>query len=67
MDTDLTRSEQVIEAFKRHKLASSIFSRIHRIIEGFEKDAKVDKLIAEVGIVILLIVTGLTAYLIRIF
>ena len=67
MQPDLARSEQVIDAFKRRKLAASVYMQIRRIIRGFEEDAKMDRQIAEAGIVILLIVTGLAAYLMRIF
>lgn len=66
MDTNLIRSEQVVEAFKRHKLASSIFSRIHHIIEGFNEDTRIDRLIAEIGLVVLLIATSLLICVIRI-
>lgn len=67
MDTNLIRSEQVVEAFKRHKLASSIFSRINHIIEGFNEDTRIDRLIAEIGLVVLLIATSLLICVIRIF
>ncbi len=67
MGTNITRSEQVIDAFKRHKLAVSIYTQIHRVIEGFEENARIDRQIAEVGIMVLLIVTGLAVYLSRVF
>ena len=67
MDANITRSEQVIDAFKRHKLATSIYSQIHRVIEGFEENAKIDRQFAEVGIMVALIVTGLAVYLSRVF
>jgi len=67
MDTNLIRSEQVVEAFKRHKLASSIFSQIHHIIEGFNKDMRIDRLIAEIGLVVMLITTGLAICVITVF
>ncbi len=67
MQPNLVRSEQVIDAFKQRKLAASVYTQIRRIIRSFEEDAKLDRQIAEAGIVVLLIVTGLAAYLMRIF
>jgi hypothetical protein len=67
MKSDFTRSEQVIEAFKRQKLASSVFKQIHRVIEGFEEDEKLDRQIAEVGLVSLSIVVALSVCLMKIF
>ena len=66
MVSGFTRSEQVIDAFKRHKLSLSVFRQIRRVIEGFEKDARTDRQIAEIGIAVLLITTGLVVYLMRI-
>jgi len=51
----------------RQKLASAIFAQIHQLIEGFEEEARLDRQFAEVGIVVLLIVTGLAVYLMKIF
>ncbi len=50
MDSQSTRSEQVVEDFKKRKLASSAFRRIHELIEGFEQGRREDRRLAWVGI-----------------
>jgi hypothetical protein len=67
MEYKSTRSEQVIEAFKRHRLASSVYRKIHRLIEAFEQDEKLDRQFAEIGMVVLLVVTGFAVYFTRVF
>ena len=62
MAGDTTRSEQVIEDFKKRKLAASALRKIHAIINGFEKQREADARIARVGIVCLLILLGLALY-----
>lgn len=54
MPSDPSRSEQVIENYKKRKLASAALHRIHQIIEGFEQDRLTDRRLAWIGIGLLL-------------
>jgi hypothetical protein len=62
MAADTPRSEQVVENFKKHKLAISAFRRIQSLILGFDKDRQADARIARVGLGVLLVVIALAAY-----
>ncbi len=63
MDSQSDRSEQVVEAYKRHKLASSVLKRIHQIIEGFEQDRRLDTHVARIGLVVsILLIAALSFY-----
>jgi len=61
MSTEPSRSEQVVEDYKKRKLARSALRRIHDLIEGFEQDRLIDRKLARIGLVVivLLIVAGL--------
>ncbi len=63
MTPDSERSEQVIEAYKRRKLAGSAIRRIHEIIQGFEQDRIADWRMARVGVVVILAVLAIAAFL----
>lgn len=60
MSTESSRSEQVVEDYKKHKLARSALRRIHDLIGGFEQDRLIDRKLARIGLVVivLLIVAG---------
>ena len=63
MDSNTTRSEDVIEDFKKNKLANSAWHKIHRLIQSFDDERRSDKHWAKVGLIILvLLVTGLSIY-----
>ena len=50
MESDTTRSDQVIEDYKKRKLAASALRRIHELIHGFEKGRTEDRRLAWVGV-----------------
>ncbi len=51
MESETTRSEQVIEDYKKQKLAASALRRIHELIHGFEQGRIEDRRLARLGIV----------------
>ena len=55
MSSDTSRSEQVIEDYKRHKIARSAFRRIHDLIRGFEAGRVLDQRLAQCGLIIVLV------------
>ena len=50
MDSETTRSEQVIEDYKKRKLAASALRRIHAIIQGFDQERADDRRLAWLGV-----------------
>ncbi|TNF85792.1 MAG: hypothetical protein JSU67_13505 [Gammaproteobacteria bacterium] len=63
MTPDSERSEQVIESYKRRKLAASAIRRIHEIIQGFEQDRIADWRMARIGAMIILALLAIAAFL----
>ncbi len=51
MNSDSTRSEQVIEEYKKRKLAASALRRIHDIVQGFERGESEDRRLAWIGVI----------------
>lgn len=62
MSAEPNRSEEVIEDYKKRKLAHSALRRIHDLIQGFEDDRAFDRRLARVGIVIILVLVALGLY-----
>lgn len=64
MDSNATRSEQVIESFKKRKVAHSALHKIHRLIESFDEGRKTDTHWAKVGLItiIILLLLGLSIF-----
>ncbi len=62
MKADTPRSEQVVEDYKKRKLAISALRRIHEIIDGFEHDRETDHRLARIGIVIIVGILAVAAY-----
>ncbi len=58
MNSDSSRSEKVVEDYKRHKLARSALHRIHELIQGFERDRRTDARLAGFGLLLLLVIVG---------
>ena len=54
-----TRSEKVVEAYKRHKLARSALRRIRELIHEFDAERAADRRFAWIGIALLVLVVGL--------
>ena len=65
MSQDETRSQQVIEAYKRHKLALGALRRMQCIVRGFESDRQADRQFARIGIglILLLLLVALALFL----
>ncbi len=63
MSHDTSRSEQVVEGYKKHKLAASALRRIHLLIQGFEQDRAANLRLAGIGLAIILVLTGISAYI----
>jgi len=62
MAAPTSRSEQVVEHFKKHKLAISAIRRIQALILGFEKDRQADALIARVGLVAVILAVAFVIF-----
>ena len=62
MSSDTQRSEQVIEDYKKHKLASSALRRIHAIIRSFDEDHAANLRLARVGLVIVVVLIAVASY-----
>ncbi len=62
MNPDSPRSEQVVEDYKRHKLAHSALHRVHAILQGFERDRLVDARLARIGIALMVLLMGVALY-----
>ena len=63
MATDDSRSEQVIKAYKRHKLAISALHHVRRMLWGFEQERAVDRRLALVGVFVILLTLAIAAWL----
>ncbi len=62
MPQDTSRSEEVIEDFKKHKLAANALRCIDEKISGFEADRAVDRRLAGIGVFIVVVLIGISAY-----
>lgn len=62
MNPDSTRSEQVVEDYKRHKLAHAALHRVHGILQGFEQDRRVDARLARIGMTLIVLLVGIALY-----
>ena len=64
MSQQTSRSEQVVEDFKRHKLAISALRRVRQIILGYDEDHATNLQLARVGLaVVLMLIVGSTYFL----
>ena len=64
MSTESSRSEQVVEDYKKRKLARSALRRIHDIIEGFERDRVIDRKLAGIGLLVIILLIAAGIYLV---
>ena len=62
MSPRTSRSEQVIERYKREKLAASALRKIHDLIQGFEQDRADDARFARIGMAILVVLLGIAMF-----
>ena len=63
MSLNTSKSEQVIEHYKKHKLSRSALHRIDDLIRGFEEARAFDLRLAQFGMVIILGLLGVSACL----
>ncbi len=63
MEPDPSRSQQVIENFKKRKLAASALHKIHRLLAQFESERAFDARIARAGLLAIILVLLIAAYL----
>lgn len=62
MSQQASRSEQIIEGYKEHKLAVSALRRIHDLIQGFEEERASNLRLAAVGLPVMLVLIGVAVY-----
>jgi hypothetical protein len=62
MSADTSRSEQVVEDYKKHKLAGCALHRINDLIRGFEAERAIDLRLAQFGSILVLALIGVSAY-----
>lgn len=62
MSQETSRSEQVIEGYKKHKLAASALARIRELIQSFEQDRAADRRLAVIGLLGILVLIGISSY-----
>ncbi|MFT5219409.1 MAG: hypothetical protein ACI9LO_000978 [Planctomycetota bacterium] len=62
MESDHSRSEAVVESFKRRKLTISALRSIQQVLLGFKKDRETDQRIAGVGLLLIVVIAAIAAY-----
>jgi len=62
MSADTSRSAQVIEDYKKHKLASCALHRINDLLRVFEAQREVDQRLAQFGSILVLALIGASVY-----
>ena len=60
MAIESPRSEQVVQDYKKHKLAHNALRKIQQLIQGFENERVADARMARVGIVLIVVIIALT-------
>jgi hypothetical protein len=61
MSADTSRSAQVIEDYKKHKLASCALHRINDLIREFETERAINLSLAQYGSILVLALIGVSA------
>ncbi len=62
MSSENSRSEAVVDAYKKDKLTRSALRRIHSLIAEFERSRAEDARLAVVGTVLILALIGIAFY-----
>ena len=62
MSQQTSRSERVIEGYKKQKLAANALASIHELIQGFERERIVDRRLAVTGLLGILVLAGISTY-----
>jgi hypothetical protein len=58
MPAQSQRSEEVIADYRKHKLAHSALRRIHELLKEFEQERALDRMLAGIGLAVIVIVVG---------
>jgi hypothetical protein len=58
MPAQSQRSEEVIADYRKHKLAHSALRRIHELLKEFEHERALDRMLAGIGLAVIVIVVG---------
>ncbi len=62
MSADSPRSEAVVDAYKKHKLARSALRQIRCLIDEFDESRAADARLARAGILFILVLIGAAIY-----
>lgn len=62
MSPPSSRSEEVVEDYKKHKLKRSALSHIRDLLHSFERERASDRKLAWVGVVIILLLVTISLY-----
>jgi hypothetical protein len=62
MNAESSRSEQVVEEYKKHKLAMSALRKVHTLIRGFEDDYESNLRMAGIGLLVILAIVACAVY-----
>ena len=62
MSTESTRSKEVVEDYKKRKLAISALRKIQEIILGFDEEHASNARMARVGLIIIVVLIAAAAY-----
>ena len=62
MSIESSRSEQVVEDYKKRKLAISAFRKIQKVIQGFEDNHAADARMARVGLVMIVVIVVVATF-----
>jgi hypothetical protein len=63
MSVKLSRSELVLEGYRKHKLARSALRRVQNLIRGFDEDRELDLRLARFGLVVVLPLISVSFFL----
>ena len=62
MSAQHSRSDEVVEDYKKHKLARSALRRIHELLQAFEEDRAFDKKLARFGVGLMLLLVAVSLF-----
>jgi len=63
MSQEASRSEQVIAAYRKHKLAACALRRVRELIQDFEDERTSNLRLAAVGLPIILLLIGIAGWI----
>jgi hypothetical protein len=62
MDSEPTRSEQVVAGYKQRKLGQRALRCIHELIQGFEEERAFDWRMARIGLLVMVVLVSVSLY-----